>query len=449
MNLFSQYRGKRYLTLPVKVLLSIILISLFCSNTSGTSKNQPDISIIISREENNQLSTNEERSPTIGNFEIENIIDLDDDGIPDIDERKYDTDPTSNDTDNDGLLDGDEVFIYHTTPLFHDSDFDGVSDGDEVLIYKTSPIYSDTDRDGVCDRWEIFDYPTNPLKADSDADNLQDGFELFVSFTNPLTSDSDYDLLEDYYEYMVYFTDAKNPDSDGDGITDGFEVYAFQTDPLNVDTDGDSVKDGKEIEINRNPLVKDNWYNILSYVLIPSGMIFFVVIGLLAAVDTKLVYSLISRSNSDLEQDDASKEFADLLRYIPRDQQIDVQELASLTGKSVNEIKRLMKKIFDISNNGDEIDLNNVVIRSTPNNDYLEYNCFYCGNAITFSAEFCTTCFEPVARCVNCNNPISFNDSYIQCTKCGVFGKKDNVCGIVKTDIICEPCYVSYKYQYL
>lgn len=58
--------------------------------------------------------------------------DKDLDGISDVDEVKYKTSPTSSDTDNDGLLDKDEIFLYKTDPNNPDTDKDGFKDGYEA-----------------------------------------------------------------------------------------------------------------------------------------------------------------------------------------------------------------------------------------------------------------------------------------------------------------------------
>ena len=67
-------------------------------------------------------------------------LDTDHDGIPNS------VDP---DDDNDGLSDVDEA-TYGTNPLDPDSDDDGLLDGAEVAI-GTNPLDPDTDSDGVCD----------------------------------------------------------------------------------------------------------------------------------------------------------------------------------------------------------------------------------------------------------------------------------------------------------
>ncbi len=60
------------------------------------------------------------------------LIDTDKDGLDDVRERELGTNPKISDTDNDGLIDGDEVIIWKTNPLNPDTDGDGYTDGTEV-----------------------------------------------------------------------------------------------------------------------------------------------------------------------------------------------------------------------------------------------------------------------------------------------------------------------------
>src|SRR3712207_3455113 len=64
--------------------------------------------------------------------------DIDGDGLSDIDEAAYGSDPLNRDYDADGLLDGEEVYIHGTDPLNNDSDGDGLLDGEEVNQFGTS-----------------------------------------------------------------------------------------------------------------------------------------------------------------------------------------------------------------------------------------------------------------------------------------------------------------------
>ncbi len=65
--------------------------------------------------------------------------DTDGDGIYDFAESRFGTSPSDSDSDNDGLLDGAEVFQYHSNPLATDTDGDGYSDGDEVQVIGSDP----------------------------------------------------------------------------------------------------------------------------------------------------------------------------------------------------------------------------------------------------------------------------------------------------------------------
>ncbi len=76
------------------------------------------------------------------------------------------------DDDNDGLADVDEAG-YQTNPLLPDSDGDGLSDGDEVYVYASNPVLADTDSDGIDDGAEIAantdpNNPQSPLQANGD-----------------------------------------------------------------------------------------------------------------------------------------------------------------------------------------------------------------------------------------------------------------------------------------
>lgn len=118
-----------------------------------------------------------------------------------------------------------------------DSDNDGLLDGQEIAI-GTDPDNPDTDNDGLTDGCEVLgSNPTDPLDADSDNDGLTDGAE-----------DANHNCTRDANE-----TDPNNPDSDGDGLNDGLEV-TYGTDPLNPDTDGDGIPDGQDVEWLQNAI---------------------------------------------------------------------------------------------------------------------------------------------------------------------------------------------------
>ncbi|MCW7076960.1 MAG: hypothetical protein OCU18_06720 [Candidatus Syntrophoarchaeum sp.] len=92
----------------------------------------------------------------------------------------YPLDPLNNDTDSDGLDDGDEI-EEGTSPVRFDTDGDGLSDGDEVNRYATDPLKRDTDGDWLSDFEELQEgedgYVTDPLDSDTDDDGMIDGEE--------------------------------------------------------------------------------------------------------------------------------------------------------------------------------------------------------------------------------------------------------------------------------
>ncbi len=104
--------------------------------------------------------------------------DYDTDGSPDPQEQNRSTDPTDNDTDNDGLLDGVETETgTGTNPRAADSDGDTISDGLEV---------SGNGRGAP---------PTNPTLADSDADGHRDNDEIFFRSNPNSNADTPLSLL--------------------------------------------------------------------------------------------------------------------------------------------------------------------------------------------------------------------------------------------------------------
>lgn len=77
--------------------------------------------------------------------------DVDNDNLNFLEEQSNGTDPTNPDTDDDGLLDGQEVKQHGTNPLNRDSDGDLLLDGEEVELACFSPNNADTNGDGIDD----------------------------------------------------------------------------------------------------------------------------------------------------------------------------------------------------------------------------------------------------------------------------------------------------------
>ena len=183
--------------------------------------------------------------------------DMDNDGLLDVDERRIGTNPLHPDTDDDGLLDGEEVIRYGSDPLLPDTDSDTLSDYGEAILYHTNPRLADSDGDGLLDPDEVNLHGSDPRSVDGDADGLADPDEIAMA-TNPRAPDTDGDGLLDGREVHETGTNPLAADSDADGVFDGDEVDTHGTDPLDADTDGDGLLDGDEIARGTDPLLTDS-----------------------------------------------------------------------------------------------------------------------------------------------------------------------------------------------
>lgn len=172
-------------------------------------------------------------------------IDKDGDGLSDEEEKTFGTNPKSPDSDKDGLIDSDEINIYHTNPSDADSDNDGLSDFDELKKYHTDPNHRDSDRDGLDDRVELRETLTNPLRPDTDGDGLSDGDEIARYRTNPMRRDSDGDGLSDGAEVRGLFSNALAADSDRDGVADEADNCPGEAETQNGYEDADGCPDTK------------------------------------------------------------------------------------------------------------------------------------------------------------------------------------------------------------
>ena len=177
------------------------------------------------------------------------LLDLDGDGLINLQEAINRTDPSVSDTDGDGLTDADEFFIHRTNPALADTDRDGLNDYDELNTHNTDPFIADSDEDGMPDGWEV-QYGLDPLLNDASLDSDSDSISNLDEFTrgsDPTSTDTDNDGLEN----------AVDEDDDNDGLTD-VEEAEYGTNPLLADTDSDGMLDNWEVQYGLNPLVDDS-----------------------------------------------------------------------------------------------------------------------------------------------------------------------------------------------
>jgi len=305
----------------------------------------------------------------------DSAMDLDSDGLTNLEEYQHSTNPNSSDSDSDGLNDGEEVNTYLTDPNDSDTDSDGLSDGDEVNLYETSPINSDTDGDGLTDSDEISIYSTDPTDSDSDNDDLTDYQEIFITFTQPNSADSDSDGLNDGEEVNTYLTDPNDSDTDSDGLSDGDEVNFYLTNPTDPDTDGDGRDDGWEIQNDQNPISFDNYLNtfeiILYYAILPLIVLSLVTLAVVSLTRSRKRRVALRRAFVNIQRNYdklISKEFKviftnistifDLTSSIDRINQFTIS-LSDLTKNLnlINSSKEILRK--------SEIDIYEGVLHST------------------------------------------------------------------------------------
>ena len=185
---------------------------------------------------------------------IDGFHDPDNDTLINAGEAANGLNPLDNDTDDDGLSDGDEAQFPELDGTRADSSGNGVSDG-----------AADPDADGL-DTTAEFERDTTPFNPDSDADGLNDGREGNLS-TDPLGADSDDDGLSDSDELELP-TEPTDPDTDGDGVLDGDETFTTTAtnESLNASVDitgegnvaaGVTIENGTDVRIANTGTVQN------------------------------------------------------------------------------------------------------------------------------------------------------------------------------------------------
>jgi len=171
-------------------------------------------------------------------------LDADLDGLPDAGEVLVGLDPTTADSDSDGISDYEELGITGDRDVLaailsplnsddddlidgldDDSDADGISDADEAGDADLETPTVDTDEDGTPDY----------LDTDSDDDTILDADDNCRVVVNEDQADLDGDGMGD----------ACDADRDGDGLDNDLETL-IGTDPDDADSDDDTIDDGTE-----------------------------------------------------------------------------------------------------------------------------------------------------------------------------------------------------------
>ncbi|MEX1114759.1 MAG: leucine-rich repeat protein [Akkermansiaceae bacterium] len=151
--------------------------------------------------------------------------------------------PDTNDTDDDGWTNYEEIVIHGTDPTLSDTDGDTVKDSKDAFPLDPAETL-DTDGDTIGDNAD----------TDDDGDGYSDADEIAIHHTNPKRADSDGDGLSDPDEIQIHLTDANIADTDEDGLSDGAEFITHHTNPKLADTDGDGFLDGYEVLTGKLPL---------------------------------------------------------------------------------------------------------------------------------------------------------------------------------------------------
>ena len=168
------------------------------------------------------------------------------------------------DSDGDGVVDQVEIDL-GSDPNDADSDDDGVLDGQEPgTCVDYAGCVEDADGDGL----------VNILDPDSDNDGLKDGTEMGFGCDHPDTDVSAGNCIPDG-DQGATTTDPLNPDTDGGGTTDGSEdpnlngvIDPGEGSPSDTsddltngptpDSDNDGIGDALEVTLGTDPLDADS-----------------------------------------------------------------------------------------------------------------------------------------------------------------------------------------------
>ncbi|PGZ75226.1 S-layer homology domain-containing protein [Bacillus sp. AFS029637] len=265
-------------------------------NTIPTKDKDTDSDGLPDIYEINHTHTDPHKQDTDDNGTADGLEDLDKDSLTNFAEFKLKTDPLKIDTDEDGLFDGTEAMLTLTNPLVQDSDNNGVIDSNEDkdkdgLInikeqeFQTDPQKADTDGDTLLDGEEIAK-KTNPLNKDSDNDGLDDDSE-FKFFCDPINPDTDGDGLLDGKELFdqtinnsklgvsINFSVAGDAEkttviSEGEGLTNIIGSKGIIGQPLSFNTSSIFSEAKVSIDLNKYELSSTSLENVRLFYYNPA-----------------------------------------------------------------------------------------------------------------------------------------------------------------------------------
>jgi hypothetical protein len=167
-----------------------------------------------------------------------------------------------NDSDGDGLFDGEEIARYDTEPLLADTDTDDWADGLEVALRRFFPTQFDP----------LDDTKPGIAFVDVDGDGYPDNYD-----PDTTTADANNDRIKDVYAFITTL-DAFGPVSLGDTNLDGqrtnldainiLEVFLGIRTLIGTSSDYDLNRDGRVD--NRDAIILYGWaLNLLPYIPYP------------------------------------------------------------------------------------------------------------------------------------------------------------------------------------
>lgn len=211
------------------------------------------------------------------NTNIDTTVDSDNDGVADYIEDYFGSDKNEIDTDNDGLNDNIEHLIPGCDASKDDTNQNGILDGDEdydgdgltnkeEIDLSLDPATIDTDGDGLNDYKEINEHKTNPQKSDTDDDGANDKWEIDNSYDPLLKNDSFTIEKEAETLYNNVYVSAKVAGNAVENLEISkannqlllnTSIPGSMSDPIELSLDGDLISANLSIEFDDSYLNSD------------------------------------------------------------------------------------------------------------------------------------------------------------------------------------------------